>query len=106
MSTETTEVFDSKILTQITPFSVIWTATSSIKKPTKAGGLYEKKVVVCESALISEPIQVEMTRNDYESLRIMHMKGISMFAATQGVENTKGYRNLIFSGAKQAVIGA
>lgn len=99
MST-TAETFDAKALCQISPFTVIWTATTSIKKPTKAGGLYEKKIVVIESATLSDPLSVEVTREQYERMRILYLQGIKTFSATEGVENTKGYRPLFISGAK------
>jgi hypothetical protein len=93
------EVFSAEVLTQISPFSVRFDLTTTMMKEKKAGGTYEKKVVVVESVGFNQPLSVEVTRAQYERLRILNMKGINMFSASEGVENTKGYRQLIISGA-------
>jgi hypothetical protein len=94
------ETFDEKILCSITPFTVIWTATQVVKKTTKAGGMYEKKVIVVENVSLSEPLSVEVTKEVYDRLRLMSKQGINTFAATEGVANEKGWRKVIVSGAK------
>jgi hypothetical protein len=98
MST-TPEVFDALVLTQISPFSVRFELTKSIKKSTKAGGLYEKKVIVVENAKLNQSLSVEVTRQQYERLRVLNYTGINVFSASEGVENIAGYRQIILSGA-------
>ena len=98
MSTEI-ETFDARNLVSLSPFSVIWTATRKTQKTRRDGGLYDKKIVVVESAKLSEPMNIEMSQQDYEKLRILSLTGISTFSVTEGVENTKGYRPMIFAGA-------
>jgi hypothetical protein len=98
MSTDQ-EVFESTVLPQISPFTVMWEQTTTVKKTKKDGGTYDKKVVVVESVGLNQPLTVEVTRTQYERLRILYFKGIKTFSATEGVENTKGFRNLIISGA-------
>ena len=99
MSQEEVEVFSGTALTQISPFIVDWAMTTTVKKTAKSGGLYEKKVVVINNKSLDSPISVELTRKEYERLRILYKSGIKTFSATEGVENTKGYRPLILSGA-------
>jgi hypothetical protein len=99
MSEFETEVFDAKTLTQVTPFTVMWENTSTVKKTSKAGGVYEKKVVVVSNPQLTQPISVEVTRQQYERLRVLNLMGIKRFSATEGVADTKGYRNIILTGA-------
>lgn len=94
--------FNTKLLPEISPFSVLWEQTSTVKKAAKSGGTYEKKVVVVKSSKYANMFAVEIDQNSYQTLRLMKLRGINTYAATFGLPKQEGgFAPLILTGAQE-----
>lgn len=91
--------FGTQILHNAT-FKVDWTQVKQVARAGKGGGSYNKPCILADVKGYVVPLWVELTREDYDGLRLLKVQGIKVYTCTLGAETKNGYHTRIFAGGK------
>jgi hypothetical protein len=91
--------FRASILTGAT-FKVDWNDVKKVARKGRNGGEYEAPCILTELKGMVVPVWVQLTADDYDALRMLHIQGINTYTCTLGMKPDKGYAPRIFAGGK------
>lgn len=101
MTQEIEDGFTASALVDLTPFTVDFALTEDVAVPTRNGGVWKKKKIIVSSTLYPKNrFAVEITANEYQTLRLLRGRDINRYAATFVKKDTDKFGKLVFSGAE------
>ena len=93
------EPFGNQILNDTT-FKVDWEQVKKVKKTGQKGGVYDAPCILVVVKGFVVPVWVELTKRDYDTLRMMKIQGIKVYSCTLGKKAENGYFPRIYAGGK------